>query len=120
MTGELRPALEDRPAPHHADAGDTERQAAALVRPRAGTLRAGVLTWLLRRPAGLTAGELAELLHAYLYSVAPRCTELRDDGWLEDSGARRPTPRGASAIVWRLSEAGAAELHLAQLLEVPG
>ena len=91
----------------HRLAGDTERAAAQRIAPRAGTIR-----WLVLRAlheadyGGLTNCETAELLGRNLYSVAPRLTELALDGWVRDSGDRRPTPNGNPSIVWILTELG--------------
>lgn len=98
---ELRDPAEIVPAPAHRRGTDTERDAAHLVTPRAGTLRARVIDQLRR--GSFTAAELATALDEYLYSVAPRVTELQRGGWVEDSGERRDTVRARAAIVWRLT-----------------
>jgi predicted transcriptional regulator len=98
----MRDPGEERPAPHHAHAGDTEAGAADFIKSTAGKLRVRVVDQLQANPAGLTACELAEKLDAYLYSVAPRITELQKGGRVEDSGRRRPSDRGRPSVVWRL------------------
>lgn len=95
----------------HARPRDTEVAAAALVSPRAGTQRQTVLNAIAAAgETGLTDGEIAAVTDLYLYSAAPRRCELLNGGWLEDSGIRRGTGRGGTAIAWRLSEAGRAAL----------
>lgn len=111
----LRDPLHDRAAPHHRDAPDTEVDAATLIRPRAGILRALVLdTFAAVWPDGLTDPELAEATGKYLYTVAPRRNELRSDGWLEETSQRRSTDHGRKAVVWRLSGRGARQLGLSR------
>lgn len=55
---------------------------------------------------GLTDFELADLLGRQQTSLGKRRGELRDLGLIEDSGKRRNTPSGATAIVWRITDAG--------------
>ena len=86
---------------HGAAAQPTERAAALEVWPKTGTQRQAVLEALLAAPHGLTDPEIAEHTGLYLYSAAPRRTELLQAGWVEDSGLRRDSGRGRNAIVWR-------------------
>ena len=90
----------------HAGGGDTETAAALAVIPRSGTQRRKVLEALAASADGLTDDELAERTGLFLYSAAPRRVELRDGGWVLDSGRRRPTGRDAAAVVWVVSAAG--------------
>lgn len=95
----------------HSNSTDTERMAAALIAPRTGTLRARILDKLwIAGEDGRTGYELQSELGDLLYSIAPRLTELRDAGWIEDSKRRRETPSGADAIVWVISERGQSKL----------
>ncbi len=89
---------------------DTDRVAALEVMPRTGTQRRRVLAAIADSPGGLTDHELAEKTGLYLYSAAPRRTELLRGGWVRDSGARRTTPLGSEAVVWTLTDAGAARI----------
>lgn len=57
-------------------------------------------------PKGLTDFELADLLGRQQTSAGKRRGELRDAGLVEDSGVRRPSPSGASAVVWKVTDAG--------------
>jgi hypothetical protein len=93
------------PAPVHRFGHDTEYAAARLVEPRTGTLRAEALRAIAKAgDHGLTHNELAVVTDRRHYSIAPRCTELVEMGWVVDSGHRRPTETGSPAIVWILSE----------------
>lgn len=90
---------------------ETERAAALAAMPRTGTNRMRALAAMaLAGGDGLTDYELAEQTRIYLYSIAPRRVELLKGGWVRDSGHRRETPNGTPAVVWVLTEAGAARL----------
>lgn len=54
---------------------------------------------------GLTVDQLEQLLNRSHQSVSARVNELRDKGWVVDSGERRKTRSGRSAIVWKPSAA---------------
>jgi hypothetical protein len=89
---------------YHAHGPETERVAAARVRPRSGSQRAKVLDALRR--AGETGVTDYELWHncrigARPHVPATRREELIADGWpIRDSGRRRRTDTGSPAIVW--------------------
>lgn len=53
-------------------------------------------------PRGLTCEELAEELKIIESSVRPRCSELRYDIKIMDSGARRENSIGKNMIVWKI------------------
>ena len=55
---------------------------------------------------GLTDYELADTIKRQQNSAGKRRGELRDLGFIEDSGERRRAPSGASAIVWRITDKG--------------
>lgn len=97
-------------APSRGRADDTDRAAAYAVMPRTGTQRRRVLAAIALAEDGLTDHELADATGLYLYSAAPRRTELLRGGWVRDSGIRRATPLGADAVVWTLTEEGADRL----------
>lgn len=89
------------------DATDTSRLAALRAFPRSGTARKKVLDHLGRAgEAGDTDERIQDILRMGSHSECPRRLELVAGGWVEDSGKRRRTRTGASAIVWRLTEAG--------------
>ena len=56
---------------------------------------------------GLTDHELVERLNppGGANNIRPRRGELQQKGLIKDSGTKRPTPSGASATVWKLSDA---------------
>lgn len=94
------------PGRHHADGPETERIAAALVAPRAGSQRSRVLEALQQAGQyGATDNELhfVHKIGARPHVPGTRREELIRDGWpIVDSGKRRPTDTGAPAIVWVL------------------
>lgn len=80
----------------------TSHQAARDATPNAGTHRARALAALRAAgPRGLTDFELADRLGLQQTSAGKRRGELRDQGWVVDSGQKRPAPSGSSAIVWK-------------------
>lgn len=81
---------------------DTSHRAAQRKRLTVDKDRAAVLSVHAENPKGLTDFELAEIMGRQQTSVGKRRGELRDAGYIEDSGFRRPSPSGSSAIVWRL------------------
>jgi hypothetical protein len=90
---------------------DTSLAAGAQARITAGTLRAWALSCLGQAgDVGLTDFELADWTGRQQTSIGKRRGELRDAGYVEDSGKRRPAPSGAPAIVWQLTPAGEARL----------
>lgn len=106
------------PATHH-PGHRTERDAAVLAMPRAGTIREGIINLIasagLKHPKhitdlveqrGVTQEAAALILDRRLYSVAPRFAELQRMGWIKDSGRTRPTTTGTQAIVWVLTDDG--------------
>ena len=78
---------------------DTSFQAGANVNLKRG--RKLALEALLKSEDGLTDFELADITGFQQTSIGKRRTELRDMGLVVDSGNRRRTPSGATAIVWR-------------------
>jgi len=92
------------PGGFHSNGPETEQQAAMFVRPRTGTQREAVLNELIKaHPRGLTDDEIGELLPLYVNTGAKRRNDLKNQGWVEDSGERRSTQTGSPAVVWRLS-----------------
>jgi hypothetical protein len=81
---------------------ETSRAAAEDNAPRAPRHRDLALKVLRAHPSGLTDFELAVMTGISQTSIGKRRGELRDIGVVEDSGVRRPSPSGSSAIVWRV------------------
>jgi hypothetical protein len=67
---------------------------------------AEVLAALCFAEDGLTDFELATRLVKQQTSIGKRRGELRDLGFVADTGTRRPAPSGALAIVWAITPAG--------------
>ena len=79
----------------------TSYGAARGIRGRSGALRARVFHYvLLRGEEGATLEEMELSLAIAGNTVRPRRVELEERGFIEDSGRRRPTCSGKSAIVW--------------------
>lgn len=85
----------------------TSAEAAAAVADTAPIWRAKCLAAIEASPDGLTANEAAALLDHDICSIRPRLTELARMEKIHNSGTRRPTPSGCSAIVWRAGAAPA-------------
>lgn len=97
------------PASHHGR--ETEKAAAYANRPRAGSQRLRVLEAIARAGVqGRTDEELEDRLEMRRPSPGNRRGELVAGGWVRDSGQRRKTKSGSSAVVWVLTDAGRARL----------
>lgn len=83
---------------------DTSIAAAEAVKPKAATLRAGVLECLRKNPDGLTADECAVMMGETVLSVRPRVTELHKAPLrkIVPAGIKRPNASGLMAKVWCL------------------
>jgi len=80
----------------------TSIAAAEAVKPKAATLRAGVLECLRKNPDGLTADECAVMMGETVLSVRPRLTELKQLRQIVPAGIKRPNASGLMAKVWCL------------------
>jgi len=89
----------------HTDPDTSHEAAKAWPKERARDRRA-VLLLHAKRPNGLTDFELAEIMGRQQTSVGKRRGELRDAGFIYDTGFRRPAPSGSPAIVWAITTAG--------------
>lgn len=67
---------------------------------RSGTARERIYNVIQAHPDGLTVHELRQLITMHFHTVAARVSDLNLEGWLTDSGRRRPTDTGAMATVW--------------------
>jgi hypothetical protein len=86
------------------NAPDTSRQAAEAVLPRSGTKRVSIYEAIEKAGSqGLCDHEIEYLLNMRIPSVTSIRNSLMRDGLIEDSGNRRKTPSGNSAIVWRIT-----------------
>lgn len=101
-----RPESTFRTAPFQRTS-ETSREAAARVRPRAGTQMNRVLAALEMQSD--TIEGLHRRLRIPVSSVCARLAELRERGLAEDSGDRALTSYGFRAVVWRARESGGGE-----------
>ena len=82
-------------------AAETQRRAAESVYPATGTWRRRVLNAIVAAGLrGATDEELQQALGMNPSTERPRRVELVEQGWIEDSGRRRPTRSGRFAVVW--------------------
>ena len=79
---------------------DTSRSAYNKQKPKLLTKRERVLEFLKTQTS--TNYEIADELEMTLSSVCARCRELQILDLVEDSGKRRETPYGKTAIVWHV------------------
>lgn len=86
-------------SPGFKTAGPSE-EAAKAMKPRAATIREGVLACLVLSP--MTPEQIAARLGIDILAVRPRLTELKLLGQVEKTEARGPSRGGLSATVWRL------------------
>lgn len=93
-------------------AAETQQAAALEAYPNTGTWRLRVLQALVDAGArGATDEEIQRALGLNPSTQRPRRVELVELGWIEDSGARRPTRSGRSAAVWCLTVAAIRRLE---------
>jgi len=79
---------------------DTSKSAYIQQKPKLLTKRERVFEFLKTQAS--TNYEIAEELEMTLSSVCARCRELQVLDLVEDSGKRRDTPYGKTAIVWHV------------------
>ena len=79
---------------------DTSQQALATIKPKIKTKREQVYDFVKLQSS--TNYEISDELEMPLSSVCGRVHELQELNLLEDSGTRRKTPYGKTAIVWKL------------------
>jgi hypothetical protein len=93
----------ETPAPFQAHSA-TSHAAAESIELNAGTLRLKVYDFLLEQgPIGATDEEIGECLDMRGNTVRPRRRELQVANHVIDSGLRRLTRSGRSAVVWKAS-----------------
>ena len=92
---------EASPIPPSQPHSQTSQQAAGGIRGRTNVLRQQVLAYLDHQGAlGATDEEIQEALGLNPSTQRPRRVELVREGKVGDSGERRPTRSGRSAVVW--------------------
>ena len=78
---------------------DTSQEALATIKPKIKTKRE--LVFLLLKTQSLTNYQISDELGMPLSSVCGRVHELQELNLVKDSGLRRKTPYGKTAIVWK-------------------
>jgi hypothetical protein len=83
----------------------TSAQAAKFMNgQRANVLINKIVQYMYQRwPDGTTVDEAMDNLGIYPQSTYARFSELKDGGWIVDSGITRPTRVGNDAVVWKFS-----------------
>lgn len=88
----------------HSSIGETAKEAALSVAPRAPTLRQLVLDIIEEGPAtgeAVFATLQGRGVRCVLYSIKPRCSELARQGLIKDSGKRGLSDSGrCQSIIW--------------------
>ena len=92
----------------------TSREAAELIEPRAGTIRAQVLDIIrIHGHNGMTDEELLSVSGLNASTGRPRRVELTQSGLVVDSGRERRTKSGRNAVVWVAKEFVADQVDMA-------
>jgi hypothetical protein len=104
---------EPRPGGVHTDDPQTSRDAAH--RPanilRWGTQRTELLLVFYAHRDGLTAERAGELCGVEYPGGHRRCSELKRDGLIEDTGTKEPTQRGGEGEVLVITSAGLGQVR---------
>jgi hypothetical protein len=79
---------------------DTSQEAADSLDPRALGARCQELFHLIDHYGGLTTHQLVAITGYDRGNTARRITDLRQAGWIVDSGRRALGPTGRRSIVW--------------------
>jgi hypothetical protein len=91
-------------------APETSHEAAASMRARAGSDAHAVFQtiWLAwkRESVGLTTDQIEARLSRTHQSISARVNQLKNEGWIIDSGYRLRTRSGRKAIVWTPTNVG--------------
>lgn len=78
---------------------DTGRKAARQFAPKAKPIRQRALAVIERGP--VTAEQIADQIGEHFMIVRARCSELRAQGLIDDSGRRGAGALGGRVVVWR-------------------
>lgn len=93
---------------------ETSRTAASLAVPVQASAREQIIAFLCAVPPmahpGYTDEQLERRLNRPHQTVSSARNWLVNNGWVRDSGERRPTRNGRMAVVWQLTPAGLAKL----------
>mgnify|MGYP001814868200 CR=1 FL=1 len=84
---------------------DTSRAAADSMADSVGPLAQRcfdeIMVVFRNEGVGLTCDQIEQLVDGRHQTISARVNELRDKGWIMDSGNRRKTRSGRPAIVWK-------------------
>lgn len=83
------------------DGTDTSKSAAEAARLMTAAQKHKIYA-ALKRVGPLTGHEIAPYIGIDAHKIMKRTADLLREGAIEDSGARRLTPSGRLAIVWRV------------------
>ncbi|MGI9169206.1 MAG: hypothetical protein ACR2FH_03400 [Caulobacteraceae bacterium] len=86
-------------SPGHKVPSDTGLLAARSFAPKAKPIRARAMAVIERHPA--TAEQVAEVIGEHWMIVRARCSELRAQGLIADSGRRGEGALGGRVVIWR-------------------
>lgn len=100
--------VDDMPDPAEGKT-DTSQEAAKKISYAVTGLRKATLTCVVHRPQATS--EIADYLSASNASIQPRTSELRDAGFIQDSGIRYVNMHGNKEIVWEPTGTGLTALH---------
>lgn len=79
----------------------TSKKAAKKIKHKLAGKREQVYHYIKSQGiCGATGSEIAQGCDMLLYTAKPRCTELRDAEYIEDSGTTRENENGSDEIVW--------------------
>lgn len=89
----------------------TSKAAARFIEPRVGTLCREVYDLVVVRTDGITTAEVCEATGRVHQTMSRRITDLRERGWIEDSGLTRPSAMsGRDQVVWTMTAEGRAKV----------
>lgn len=84
---------------------ETSLEALRSQKDKAPSDEAKILLWIKASDIGATCDEVESCLRMSHQTASARIRDLRGRGRLVDSGSRRRTRTGRSAIVWRAAHA---------------
>lgn len=93
-----------KPTAAYAPGNFASKEAANNINHKLSGIRALVFEYIASKEHGATGSEIAEALDILLYTAKPRCTELRDAGYIKNSGFVRDNPNGQKETVWILKK----------------
>lgn len=105
------------PEPPH-NGTDTSRAAAESVRPYLNSVRGKVYNRIVESgEEGATCDELQEALGLLPQTCSARCNDLKKAKLIVDSGKRRPTKTGRSAMVYVAANEKGQDCHPGQMID---